>query len=173
MDKEQALEKAYSLGYEFEQKYGVCSQCVLAALQETVGGIDDEVFKAAHALAGGSAITGKGTCGALSGGMMAISTRFGRDRAILKTVPSRAPLELAKVLYDRFVNEFGSPICAGVQETKFGRSFDLWDTDDYRAFEDAGGHQDKCPDVVGKTAMWTAEILLEAEGTTQQQDDPY
>jgi C_GCAxxG_C_C family probable redox protein len=162
MDKKETMEKAYALAYEFEQKYGACSQCVLAALQDTLGGVDDEVFRAAHALAGGAAKTGQGTCGALAGGMMAISARYGRERANFETVRSTDAPDLAKILYDRFVDEFGSPICAGVQKTIFGRSFDFWDPEERQAFEEAGGHEDKCPDVAGKAAMWTAEILLDA-----------
>ena len=167
MDKKQEIKKAYALAYEFEQKYGACSQCVLAALQDTLGGIDDEVVKASHALAGGAAKTGQGTCGALAGGMMAISARYGRERTDFETARSTEASTLAKVLYDRFVEEFGSPICAGVQESIFGRSFDLWDPEDQQAFEEAGGHRDKCPDVAGKAAMWTAEILLDAASETK------
>jgi 2-deoxy-D-gluconate 3-dehydrogenase len=165
----QIPDKSYALAYAFEQKYGACSQCVLAALQDTLGGIDDEVFKAAHALAGGAAKTGQGTCGALAGGMMAISTRYGRERADFEAVGSTQASALAKALYDRFVEEFGSPICAGVQAAIFGRSFNLWDPEERQAFEEAGGHEDKCPDVVGKAAMWTAEILLDAASETEHQ----
>ena len=162
MNRKETAERAYTLAYEFEQKYGACSQCVIAALQETIGGIDDAVFKAAHALAGGNAKTGQGTCGALAGGVMAISAKYGREREDFATVRSTEAANLAKILYDRFVDEFGSPICADVQEAILGRSFNLWDPDDRQAFEEAGEHLDKCPDVVGRAAMWTAEILLDA-----------
>jgi C_GCAxxG_C_C family probable redox protein len=164
MDKQQALDRAYASGYEYEQKYTNCAQCVLAAIQDTLGGIDGEVFKAATALAGGTALTTKGTCGALSGGMMAISTRYGRDRARFTTTRTRKAAALSKRLYDKFVAEFGSHICTDVHMALFGRSFDFWNPDDSPAFEAAGGHVDKCPSVVGKTARWTAEILLEEEG---------
>lgn len=167
MDKRQKTEKAYALAYDFEQRYGACSQCVLASLQETVGSIDDEVIKSAHALAGGAAKTGQGTCGALAGGMMAISAKYGRERADFETVGSTQASTLAKALYDKFVEEFGSPICTGVQEAIFGRSFNLWDPKDKQAFEEAGGHEDKCPKVAGKAAMWTVEILLDAASETE------
>jgi hypothetical protein len=74
---------------------------------------------------------------------------------------------LAKILYDTFVTEFGRPICTGVQETIFGRSFDLWDPEEHQAFEEAGGHRDKCPEVAGKAAKWTAGILLDTAGETE------
>jgi hypothetical protein len=98
--------------------------------------------------------------------MLAISAWYGRERANFKTDRPSEASRLAKILYDRFVAEFGSPICARVQEAIFGRSFNLWDPEEFRAFEEAGGHRDKCPDVVGKAAMWTAEILLDAAGNT-------
>ena len=162
MDRQETLERVYALGFEYEQKYSNCAQCALAAIQDVLGGIDDEVFKAANALAGGAGLTTQGTCGALSGGMMAISTRYGRDRASFTTTRPRKAAALSKRLFDRFVAEYGSPICTCVHQALFGRSFDFWNPDDARAFDAAGGHVDKCTSVVGKTAQWTAEILLDA-----------
>ena len=74
MGNPELREKADTLAYKYEKKYGGCPQCVLAAVKETVGGISDDVFKAATGLAGGVAVVGAGTCGALSGGVMALST---------------------------------------------------------------------------------------------------
>jgi C_GCAxxG_C_C family probable redox protein len=159
----QKAERAYALAYEYEQKHGNCPQCVLAAVQEAVGEIDDEVFKASHALAGGGALCGAGTCGALVGGMLAISAKHGRDRENFGKGRYLHNYMLGKKLFDRFVAEFGDPTCGAVQTKVIGRSFNLWDKNDYKAFEDAGGHRDKCTDVAGKAAMWTAEILLEGE----------
>ena len=66
----------------------------------------------------------------------------------------------AKKLYDKFVEEYDSPLCKDVQKKIFGRSFNLLDPKEYEEFEKAGAHVDKCPDVSGKVARWTAEILL-------------
>lgn len=66
----------------------------------------------------------------------------------------------SKELLDKFVGEFGSPICGDVQTRLMGRSFDLW-SGDYQAFEEAGGHRDKCPQVVGTVAKWVVEMLEE------------
>jgi hypothetical protein len=70
------------------------------------------------------------------------------------------PYKLAKDLYDKFVAEFGSCVCRDVQNRIFGRSFNLWDAQEFKEFEEMGAHRDKCPDVVGKVAKWAAEILL-------------
>jgi hypothetical protein len=95
--------------------------------------------------------------------MMAISAIYGRARQDFSKGLDMEGFEQAKKLYDRFVAEFGSPICGDVQTKVFGRSYDFWDAEEFAAFEAAGGHRDKCPSVVGRTARWTAELLLEAE----------
>lgn len=161
--KQVLLDKAYALAYENEQKYGCCPQCVLGAIQDVLGVVDDATFKASQALAGGGALMTGGTCGALAGGMLALSAKFGRDRANFANGSFTKSYKISKRLYERFVAEFGSPICAQVQTGLFGRSFDLWDRKDYNAFEEAGAHQDKCPHVVGRVAAWTVEILCEME----------
>jgi len=152
--------RAYSLAYENEQKYGGCPQCVLAAIQDVLGIVDDATFKASHGLAAGGGLSTGGTCGALAGGMLALSAKYGRDRAHFGKGRFLQSYELSKQLYDRFAAEFGSPICADVQTRLLGRPFNLWDINDYKAFEDAGGHRDKCPEVAGKVASWTTEMLI-------------
>ena len=157
--KDQMVARAYSLGYEYEQKFHNCPQCVLATIQEVLGLVDDAVFKAAHSLAGGGGITGMGTCGALVGGMLAVGSRHGRAREDFGRGRYMESYRRAKSLYDRFVQEYGSPICGDVQRKLFGRRYDLWE--EYDAFEAAGAHVDRCPTVVGRTAAWTVEVLLD------------
>jgi C_GCAxxG_C_C family probable redox protein len=166
--KQEVLQRTYSLGYEYEQKYGCCSQCTLAAIQDVFGFPGDEVIKASHVLAGGGALTTRGTCGALAGGMMAISGKYGRPRKEFASGLYMHAFRLGKELFDRFVAEFGSPICADVQRRMCGRSFDLWDPEEFEAFEAAGAHRDKCPTVVGTAARLAAEVLLEAEAKEQE-----
>ena len=163
-ERKQFLKKVYQAAFDYEKDYGFCSQAVLAALQDHFAGIDDEVIKGSHALAGGGALKGDGSCGALVGGMAAISCFFGRSRDEFGESDSQLWMGssiLANKVRERFIEEFGSVICNKVQEEKFGRSYNLWNEDDYKAFEEAGGHEDKCPDVTGKVAKWTAEILLD------------
>ena len=157
------LGQAYTRAFEYEQKYGSCPQCVLAAIQDVFGGIDDEVFKAGHALAGGVGLSTNGTCGALSGGVMALCCKHGRPRENFANGRYLKSHQLAKKLYDRFVQEYGSCICRDVQKKILGRSFNMWDAKDYEEFGRAGGHKDKCPSVAGNVAQWAAEILLQAE----------
>ena len=153
------LDKAYDLAFKYEASYGSCPQCVLRALQEVFDFKMDDVIKSSHALAGGTALSGDGTCGALVGGIMAICFVHGRELKDMGKGRSLKSYTLAKKLYDEFVEEFGSCLCKDVQRKIFDRSFDLWNAEDFREFERLGGHRDKCPDVAGKVARWAAEIL--------------
>jgi len=161
--KEELMQKAYELGFDYEKEYMGCCQCAIAAIQETMGMENDAVFKAGTGLAGGVGGTGAGPCGALTGGIMVIGSRIGRDRKNFKD-PERIrwqTYELAKRLHERFVEEYGSGNCRDIQKRIMGRSFNLWDPSDMQAFEKAGGHSDKCPSVVGNAARWTVDILSE------------
>jgi len=66
--KQSISEKAYDLAYRYEAERGSCPQCVLSALYETLGVTDPLLIKAGDGLAGGTALSTMGTCGALVGG---------------------------------------------------------------------------------------------------------
>lgn len=159
---EEILTKAYELGFKYENEYHGCCQCVLAAIQDTLGIENGAVFKAGTGLAAGIGLTGAGSCGALSGGVMAISSQIGRDRMNFRDeeMVSYQTFELANKLYNRFIIEYGSGICYEIQKKLFGRTFNLWDATEYEEFEKAHGHSRVCPSVVGNAAKWTVEILL-------------
>lgn len=82
--KDELLNKAYDLAYRYEAERGSCPQCVLAAIKETLDIGDEATIKSADALAGGTALSTKGTCGALIGGLLAISSLVGRDYEAFK-----------------------------------------------------------------------------------------
>jgi hypothetical protein len=42
-----------------------------------------------------------------------------------------------------------------------GRNFDLLNAEDWQEFEKAGGHETKCPHVVGMATRILVEMLLE------------
>lgn len=158
-DKEDLMKRAYELGFNFEREYGSCPQCVFAAVSEVLGKRSDEIFKAIDGLAGGLGRTGNGTCGALSGGVATISRRYGREE--FPNLGQREKcMTLSKKLHDRFIEEYGSILCKDIQTKIMGRSYNFWDPKEREEFNEAGGHTDKCPDVVGKAAKWAVEILL-------------
>jgi hypothetical protein len=61
MDKETKnamAEAVYKKAVSYELDYGCCPQCVLKAIQETVGMVDDQTIKASHGLSGGGGLMG-------------------------------------------------------------------------------------------------------------------
>jgi len=159
--KQDIPKKAYDLAFQYEAKLGSCPQCVLAALKETLDVGNDSIFQAAQGMTGGTALSSQGTCGALAGGMIAISGLVGRTyQEFTEGQKKRLVFKYTKLLYDKFIEEYGSPLCCGVQKKLFGRSYVLLDKQDYEAFEKAGAHIDKCTSVAGNAAKWTAEIIL-------------
>jgi C_GCAxxG_C_C family probable redox protein len=123
---------------------------------------NDEVFKAASGLSGGVGLSTHGTCGALSGGVMAFGMLFGRERRNFKD-PDRVRMvacRLGKQLSERFEEEYGSVICCQIQNSHLGRNYDLWNSTDYVDFDEVAYQQNKCPHLVGTAAVWAAEIIL-------------
>ena len=160
--KDEILDEIYKLAFKYEAERGSCPQCVLAAIMETLDIGDEETIKAVDAMAGGTCLSTEGTCGALVGGLLAISTIVGRPYSdFSKGERKRRVFQYAKKLYDKFQNEYGTIICKDVHKKLFGRSFNLMDPKEYAQFEEAGAHVDKCPDVSGKAARWAAEIILD------------
>ena len=160
--KEEILKEAYDLAFKYEAELGSCPQCVLAALMETLDVGDVDTIKAVDALAGGTALSTEGTCGALVGGLLAISSIAGRGYNDFKAGnKKRRVFRYSKELYDKFIEEYDSVVCKEVHKKIFGRTFNLLDPKGYAEFEKAGAHLDKCPVVSGKVAKWTAEIILD------------
>jgi C_GCAxxG_C_C family probable redox protein len=167
--KKELSEKAYKLGFEYEKTYRGCSQCTIAAIQDVLGIRDDSVFKAGTGLAAGGGLTGIGVCGGYVGGVMVISQLLGRERSNFED-PERIrfkTFDLAKRLVDEFVHEFGTIICRDIQTKKFGRPYYIKDPEDFEKFEEAGAHDDKCTDVVGKAAQMAVRLILDEDLVAQ------
>jgi C_GCAxxG_C_C family probable redox protein len=156
------LERAYHLGFECGRLYRGCSQCAVAAVQDTLGIRDDVVFKAATVLAGGIGLSGMGPCGAVSGGVLVLSQLVGRERSNIEDPENlrSKSYDLAQKLVDAFLEEIGAFSCRDVQMKRFGRPFYLRDPQERKKFEEAGSRE-KCPDVVGRTARMTVRIILD------------
>lgn len=168
------LERAYELGHKYEMMNWGCSQCAFAAVLDVLGyKYDSRIFRSTTSLCGGGGLTGEGSCGAFSGGCMAISYKYGRGRRGFKGLKAGhdgivKPTILTKKLYDKFMGEYGSVICRDIQKKVLGKSFQLIKGKgddiviDMDEFEKAGGHGEKgCPTVVGNAARWTVGILLD------------
>jgi len=161
--KKELLEKAYRLGFEYEKTYRGCSQCAIAAIQDTMDIRDDSVFKAGSGLAGGGGLTGIGVCGGYVGGIMVLSQLLGRERSNFED-PERIRFKsfaLARRFLQEYIHELGSIICRDIQTIRFGRPYYIADLEDFEKFEEAGGHVDKCTDVVGKAAQIAVKLILD------------
>jgi hypothetical protein len=133
------IRKAQELGREYHTKYGGCSQTSLAAIQDSVPFVpnNDLVFLAATPLSGGATRSRNASCGAFTGGGLAIGLMCGRSRQNFAS-PSPLASKLILELSDRFVQTWGGVLCNDIRPK-------------------VGG---KCAETVAQAAGWTAEILL-------------
>lgn len=158
MDTKQTLgEQAYAKALKYELDYGCCPQCVLATVQETIGIVDDQTIKASHGLSGGGALLSEGVCGALTGGLMALSAKYGRDRDKLDRGRYINNFKKTKDLTERFKREFGGVTCRQLQKQFTGRTYDMWNAEEYKAFSEARGQQ--CAKATGTVTKWVIEML--------------
>ncbi len=162
-EKDSLVQQAREAGYRYENQFGNCPQCTLAALSDVFPdlGIDDKLFKAMYCLGGGVARTTQGTCGALSGAAAAISLVLGRDRQNMEEEP-HACMEVAEKVFDRFVEKYGGPRCCDVQTALFGKNHVFIEEGETEAYFEAGGHT-KCGHVVEDAAGWVAELIVRGE----------
>ncbi|MBN2323047.1 MAG: C_GCAxxG_C_C family protein [Spirochaetes bacterium] len=163
MRKEEILQRVEVQAFENLKKYSMCCQSTLFALQKTLQLQDDTVLKASYALSGGGGATGEGFCGALSAGMIAIGLTYGWGEAKLLETERAPAMKLAKVLIEKYKEEYGSPICKDIQKMLFGKVYDFWDPIQHQEMVEAGALDDKCVNVVGKGARWAAEIIIQNE----------
>jgi C_GCAxxG_C_C family probable redox protein len=162
INKADLIQNARSTGFQYERDCTNCCQSTIAAIQDTLEIQNDAVFKAGSGMAGGIGIHCDGVCGGYSGGVMVLSTLFGRDRSQFTDPDDLMPsFELASVLHERYIQEYGSVICQDIHMKLFGRTFDLWDEVDFDAIEKLGAHNDKCTSVVANASAWTTEIILD------------
>ncbi len=138
------IEDAYRFGYDYEKRYGGCCQCAVAALQDALPCLKADVglFRAASCLDGGATPTGIQNCGSFTGVGMVIGYLCGRTRDEIFFGDKRLSQELLRKVYQRFEQRYGSVLCKDVRAAAKG----------------------DCPQVVGLTAKWAAEVLLEAFG---------
>lgn len=161
-ENREIIKKIGDLAYLYEEQYGGCAQCVIAAVKNVSGGISDEVFKAATGFAGGIGLSGN-NCGALTGAIMVISSYMGRVISNFedKERVGRENYRLVRLLIERFCDEYGSINCYDIQTKIMGRSYNLTNKEEFKAFLAAGGHKDKCTAVCKNAAVWAAEILMD------------
>jgi len=58
---------------------------------------------------------------------------------------------------ERFRQEFGGVTCEELQQKFTGRTYDMWDEVEYKAFDEARGK--KCAHTTGTVTKWLIEML--------------
>jgi C_GCAxxG_C_C family probable redox protein len=157
------IERARTLGFEYEKTITGCCQCTIAAIQDSLGIRNDAVFKAGSGLTAGGGLSCEGSCGGFTGGVMVMSSVFGRCRQKWDNDRKEKDCahQMAGALLNRFKQEYGSHICRKIHQRLFGRDFDLKVAVQRVDFEKLGAHVDKCTSVVGDAAAWAVELILE------------
>ena len=150
-------DKAYDRAYELDMSYGCCPQCVLTAVKETVGYVTDETIQSSHALSGGGALMGDGVCGALTGGLLALGAKKGRPADKLHKGRGIANFNAGKNLVEKFNEQFGGTSCQHLQKQFSGRTWDMWNPEEYKEFSDTRG--DQCARATGLVTKWVVDAL--------------
>jgi len=158
--KEEAINLAFKLGFEGENKRHSCSQASYNAISTVLGIKNTLFFKSLSALEGGGANTTQNSCGAFCGGLVIFSYYFGRDYDLWEKEKTDITSSLlGQKLYNRFVEKWGTAICKDMQKQIYGFETDFMDEFQFKRFEDAGGHSTGCPTVVGLASAWTIDII--------------
>ena len=129
-------QKAYDLGYLYEDKHKGCARCTVAAMQDAIDFIpaDEGLFRTASCLDGGATPTKMANCGSFTGSGMVIGWVCGTQRFGDNSLSH----DLINKVHKCFEEEYGSVICKEVRDSA----------------------DSECPEVVANAAKWTTEILL-------------
>lgn len=162
MNKEELIQKAYKKGFYYEKTFRGCAQCTVAAIFDVLNIENDTIFKAACGLASGGGLSCEGTCGGYTGSVMVMSSLFGRRRKFFDNDEDykRTAFRMAKILQEKFFNEFNTLTCNEIHKIVFGRTYDLWNPDEKHQFSLDGSHKMKCTNVVGLSASWAVELII-------------
>ena len=157
------LDKVEKRAYELIDKYHGCSQCSLLAIQEVCGMRDDMMAKASIGLAGGVGSM-RSVCGALTGSVLALGMKYGRDVSALEGPAEKAiEIELAALepvakLAKWFEREFGSIDCRDIRKAFMGMELNREIPWQREWMKELGIHE-HCSKIVAKTARRAAAIL--------------
>jgi C_GCAxxG_C_C family probable redox protein len=163
--RREALELAFTLGFESEKNRHSCSQSSFHAITAVLGCKNPVVFKSLAALQGGGADSGLNSCGAFCGALVAFSLFFGRDYALWESgkMELKASILGEKIL-EKFQEAYGSAICKDIHmyglgfATRFVKDGKR-DQQAIEKFEEHGGHTIVAPTVVGRAAAWAVDLL--------------
>ena len=165
--KKEIIKKAGDLGAEYESKYRGCAQCTFSATVDALrwGGVEiippdmeESLFSGLALLSGGVGMTGDGSCGAVTGGILAIGIALGlsREKLMDSGVRRMAYNTIQNAILDKYYAKYNSILCKDVQRKHFGKAWDLTVPEMSEEFlKESGG----C--TIAQTAMWATECILD------------
>jgi hypothetical protein len=185
---EEIMNKARELGVGYQKKYGGCAQYSFGAVVDALrwGGlelipeeVEEQILAGLTGLSGGVAMTGNGSCGAVTGGGLAIGLALGITREMQlkdRSVRQLGYSAVQKGVVDKYYEKYNSILCKDVQRNRFGRAWDLTRPEMRQEFLQTSGYFDineitpekhvcLTPDcTIALAAMWaTEQILAELE----------
>jgi C_GCAxxG_C_C family probable redox protein len=157
--RQEILERVQKRAEEYEQVNQSCAKSSALAVMEEFG-IGDIKIVAALTAFPGIALTGE-TCGAVSGGLAALSSYFGRNDILDFDANARVYAKSRKFIR-LFEQEIGTTKCADIhRDVVFGRVYDTSDIKEgYPAFVRDKGFE-RCGLPPGVSARLAAQIIIE------------
>ena len=144
---------------KFLPMYRSCAASSFAALNDQFQLKADSSIRPLMPFTGGIAMKTE-TCGAVSGSLLAIGYFF-EPKNREDTEKAGSSMLYAGQFFDRFVKEFDSTRCKGVQEHQYGRSYDFLNPEEQKQFMEVSQKTGKCLEVVKKAVVIAADIILE------------
>ncbi|MBN1189210.1 MAG: C_GCAxxG_C_C family protein [Dehalococcoidales bacterium] len=164
--REEIISKADELGKEYEAKYKGCAPCTFYAVIDALrwGGleivpedIEEKLYPAINMLTAGVCMTGEGSCGAVSGGAMAMGFALGVPRGSSDVdAANQAAVLIRDTMMAAFYQHYGSILCKDVQRKYFGKAWDLCSEEMTREFLSI---TEGC--VIMQAAQWITGFILD------------
>jgi C_GCAxxG_C_C family probable redox protein len=157
--REEILDRVQKRAEEYEQVGHSCAKAAPLAIMEEFGFGDIKTIRALSSMPG-VALTGE-TCGAVIGGLFALSTYFGSDN-LLNYEGNAACISKSRQFISLFKRELGTTICRKIHEdVVFGTYHETADKEHgYPAFLIDHGFE-KCGLPPGISARIIAQIILD------------
>ena len=148
MDRETAVD----LAKQYASEGFLCSEAVLMATSRYLGIEDHLIPRIATGFGAGVGACGS-VCGALSGGVMALGIKFGRDSPIRKE--GKRPYDFASELLDKFETKYGCISCRELTRC------DLRSESGRRKYNDERIWVTRCRDYIGAVTQMVLEQMCE------------
>lgn len=131
-----------------------CAQSVFSALSESIGIDRQSALKTAGAFGGGMGRNGF-TCGAVTGALMAIGYKFGKD-SDGDTTSKENTYKKVDIFFDEFKKLHGALECSALIK------HDVTNDEEYKKAVDAGLFKTLCPKLV-ESAIEIAEKIIKEQ----------